>query len=123
MVTMKVDSDKIRDVIGKGSNHQINYWESGASIDIDDDGTINIFGEGLESRDKAVSLIEGITAEAEVGQIYTGKVNKIADFGAFVNILPGKDGLVTSLKSPRSALRKSLIISPKVRKFASSFLM
>ena len=95
MVTMKVDSDKIRDVIGKGgATIRAITEESGASIDIDDDGTITIFGEGLESRDKAVSLIEGITAEAEVGQIYTGKVNKIADFGAFVNILPGKDGLV-----------------------------
>jgi polyribonucleotide nucleotidyltransferase len=95
MVTMKVDSDKIRDVIGKGgATIRSITEESGASIDIDDDGTITIFGEGLESRDKAVSLIEGITAEAEVGQIYTGKVNKIADFGAFVNILPGKDGLV-----------------------------
>ena len=94
MVTMKVDSDKIRDVIGKGgATIRSITEESGASIDIDDDGTITIFGEGLESRDKAVSLIEGITAEAEVGQIYTGKVNKIADFGAFVNILPGKDGL------------------------------
>ncbi len=95
MVTMKVDSDKIRDVIGKGgATIRSITEESGASIDIDDNGTITIFGEGLESRDKAVSLIEGITAEAEVGQIYTGKVNKIADFGAFVNILPGKDGLV-----------------------------
>jgi polyribonucleotide nucleotidyltransferase len=95
MITMKVDSDKIRDVIGKGgATIRSITEESGASIDIDDNGTITIFGEGAESRDKAVALIEGIVAEAEVGQIYTGKVNKIADFGAFVNILPGKDGLV-----------------------------
>ena len=95
MVTMKVDSDKIRDVIGKGgATIRSITEETGASIDIDDDGTITIFGEGLESRDAAVSMIEGIVAEAEVGQIYDGKVVKIADFGAFVNILPGKDGLV-----------------------------
>ena len=64
------------------------------TIDIDDDGTITIFGEGAESRDAAVAMIETITAEAEVGKIYKGKVAKIADFGAFVTILPGKDGLV-----------------------------
>ena len=95
MVTMKVESDKIRDVIGKGgATIRSITEETGASIDIDDDGTITIFGEGVESRDAAVRLIEGIVAEAEVGQIYNGKVVKIADFGAFVNILPGKDGLV-----------------------------
>ena len=122
MVTMKVDSDKIRDVIGKGgATIRSITEESGASIDIDDDGTITIFGEGLESRDKAVSLIEGITAEAEVGQIYTGKVNKIADFGAFVNILPEKMVWFTSLKSPKSVLRKSLTTYLRVRRFASSF--
>jgi len=63
-------------------------------VDIDDNGTITIFGEGSESRDAAVAMIMAITAEAEVGQIYKGKVVKIADFGAFVNILPGKDGLL-----------------------------
>jgi len=95
MVTMKVDSDKIRDVIGKGgATIRSITEESGASIDIDDDGTITIFGEGIESRDAAVSAIEAIVADAEVGQIYVGKVVKIADFGAFVNILPGNDGLV-----------------------------
>jgi len=95
MVTMKVDSDKIRDVIGKGgATIRSITEETGASIDIEDDGTITIFGEGAESRDAAVAHIEAITAEAEIGKIYQGKVVKIADFGAFVNILPGKDGLV-----------------------------
>jgi polyribonucleotide nucleotidyltransferase len=95
MVTMKIDSDKIRDVIGKGgATIRSITEETGATIDIDDNGTITIFGEGAESRDAAVTMIESITAEAEVGQIYTGKVVKIADFGAFVNVLPGKDGLV-----------------------------
>ena len=95
MVTIKVEPEKVRDVIGKGgSTIRSITEESGASIEIEDDGSIIIFGENLESRDAAVASIEAITAEAEVGQIYTGKVAKIADFGAFVNILPGKDGLV-----------------------------
>ncbi len=95
MVTMKIDSDKIRDVIGKGgATIRSITEETGATVDIDDSGTITIFGEGAESRDAAVAMIEAITAEAEVGQIYNGKVAKIADFGAFVTILPGKDGLV-----------------------------
>lgn len=95
MVTMKVDTDKIRDVIGKGGATIRSITETtGATIDIDDDGTVTIFGEGAESRDAAILQIEAITAEPEVGQIYNGKVAKIADFGAFVTILPGKDGLV-----------------------------
>ena len=95
MVTIKIDAEKIRDVIGKGgATIRSITEETGASIDIEDDGTIVIFGEGAESRDAAVDRINMITAEAEVGQIYKGKVVKIADFGAFVNIIPGKDGLV-----------------------------
>jgi polyribonucleotide nucleotidyltransferase len=95
MVTMKVDTDKIRDVIGKGGATIRSITETtGATVDIDDDGTITIFGEGAESRDAAILQIEAITAEPEVGQVYNGKVAKIADFGAFVTILPGKDGLV-----------------------------
>ena len=93
--TIKIDTDKIRDVIGKGgATIRALTEETGASIDIEDDGTIIIFGEDADSRDAAVAKIEAITAEAEVGQIYSGKVVKIADFGAFVNILPGKDGLL-----------------------------
>lgn len=95
MVSVKIEPDKVRDVIGKGgATIRAITEETGASIDIEDDGTITIFGEGAESRDAAVAKIEAITAEPEVGQVYTGKVVKIADFGAFVNILPGKDGLV-----------------------------
>ncbi|MEX2327757.1 MAG: polyribonucleotide nucleotidyltransferase, partial [Pseudomonadales bacterium] len=95
MTTIKVDADKIRDVIGKGgATIRSITEETGASIDIEDDGTITIFGEGAESRDAAIAAINAITAEAEIGKIYQGTVVKIADFGAFVNILPGKDGLV-----------------------------
>jgi polyribonucleotide nucleotidyltransferase len=95
MVTLKIDSDKIRDVIGKGgATIRSITEESGATVDIDDDGTVKIFGQNQEARDKAVAMVEEITAEAEVGAVYTGTVARIVDFGAFVNILPGKDGLV-----------------------------
>jgi polyribonucleotide nucleotidyltransferase len=95
MATMKVDPDKIREVIGKGgATIRSITEESGASIDIDDDGNIRIYGEDADSRDKAIELISRITAEAEVGALYMGKVARIVDFGAFITILPGKDGLV-----------------------------
>jgi polyribonucleotide nucleotidyltransferase len=95
MMTLKVDSDKIRDIIGKGGATIRSITEqSGATVDIDDDGTVRIFGQDMASRDAAVAMVEEITAEAEVGAVYTGKVARIVDFGAFINILPGKDGLV-----------------------------
>ena len=95
MSTMKIDPDKIRDVIGKGGAVIRDLTEkSGASIDLDDDGTVRIYAASQESADKAKEMILAITAEAEVGTIYEGKVARIVDFGAFVTILPGKDGLV-----------------------------
>ncbi|WP_394201563.1 polyribonucleotide nucleotidyltransferase [Marinagarivorans algicola] len=93
--TIKIDSDKIRDIIGKGgATIRALTEETGASIDIEDDGTVKIYasdGEGLKA---AIERIEAITAEAEIGAIYEGKVVRIVDFGAFINFLPGKDGLV-----------------------------
>ncbi len=95
MVTLKVDSDKIRDIIGKGGATIRSITEaSGATVDIDDDGTVRVFGQDMAARDIAVAMIEEITAEAEIGAVYTGTVARIVDFGAFINILPGKDGLV-----------------------------
>jgi len=95
MLTLKVDADKIRDIIGKGgATIRMITEESGATVDIDDDGTVRVFGQDQHARDAAIRMIEEITAEAEVGAVYTGKVARIVDFGAFVNILPGKDGLV-----------------------------
>ncbi len=95
MVALKVDQDKIRDIIGKGGAtiRQITE-DSGATVDINDDGTVKVFGQNQASRDAAVDMIMAITAEAEVGAIYTGKVARIVDFGAFITILPGKDGLL-----------------------------
>ena len=95
MLAMKIDQDKIRDVIGKGgATIRAICEETKASIDIEDDGSIKIFGETKEAAEAARQRVLGITAEAEIGKIYVGKVERIVDFGAFVNILPGKDGLV-----------------------------
>jgi polyribonucleotide nucleotidyltransferase len=93
--TLKVHTDKIRDVIGKGGATIRSITEqTGADVDIEDDGTIRIYAASGEDLRAAVNMIEGITAEAEIGATYEGTVQKIVDFGAFVNFLPGKDGLV-----------------------------
>ncbi|MCP8465433.1 polyribonucleotide nucleotidyltransferase [Pseudomonas sp. ZM23] len=95
MIQMKIDTDKIRDVIGKGgATIRSICEETKASIDIEDDGSVKIYGETKEAAEAAKQRVLGITAEAEIGKIYVGKVERIVDFGAFVNILPGKDGLV-----------------------------
>ena len=94
-ITIKINPDKIRDVIGKGgATIRAITDETGASIDIDDSGTIKIASVDLEAGNEARRRIEQITADVEVGTIYDGKVAKLMDFGAFVTILPGKDGLV-----------------------------
>ena len=95
MVSLKIDQDKIRDIIGKGGAtiRQITE-DSGATVDINDDGTVKVFGQNQSARDAAVEMIMAITAEAEVGAVYTGTVARIVDFGAFITILPGKDGLL-----------------------------
>ncbi len=95
MATLKISVDKIREVIGKGGATIRGITEeTGASVDIDDSGNIRVYGQDASSRDAALLMIQAITAEAEIGKIYHGKVSKIVDFGAFVTILPGKDGLV-----------------------------
>ena len=93
--TMKINTDKIRDVIGKGGAtiRQL-CEETGTTIEIEDDGTVKIAATSGEQADDAINRIKSLTAEVEVDTIYTGKVVRLADFGAFVNILPGKDGLV-----------------------------
>ncbi|MDW0358932.1 polyribonucleotide nucleotidyltransferase [Halomonas venusta] len=95
MATIKIDPDKIRDVIGKGGATIRKICEdTGASIDLDDDGTVRIYAEDKAAAKKAIDTVLAITAEAEIGKLYNGKVVRIADFGAFVNIMPGTDGLV-----------------------------
>ena len=95
IITFRIPTDKIRDVIGKGGAtiRQITE-ETGATVDIDDDGTIKIASVDNAAGQAARTRVEAITADIEVGTVYEGKVQKLMDFGAFVNILPGKDGLV-----------------------------
>jgi polyribonucleotide nucleotidyltransferase len=93
--TMKIPVDKIRDVIGAGGTviRQITA-ETGTQINVEDDGTIQIAATSGEAAEKAIRWIEGLTKDVEVGKEYFGKVTRIMNFGAFVEILPGKEGLV-----------------------------
>jgi len=95
LITMKIHPDKIREVIGKGGTTIRSITEeTGATIDISDDGTVVIASVNREAGDAAKKRIEQIVSDVEPGRIYEGKVAKLMDFGAFVTILPGKDGLV-----------------------------
>jgi polyribonucleotide nucleotidyltransferase len=95
IITIRINPDKIREVIGPGGKVIRSIIEkTGANIDIEDDGRINIASADEQAARAAIELIRGITAEAEIGKIYRGKVKKITDFGAFVEIMPGTDGLV-----------------------------
>lgn len=95
IVTMQVAEDKIRTVIGKGGATIKGLIETtGVDIDISDSGVIQLFSPSLQALENAKKQIQDLVAEIEVGQTYTGRVNKIVDFGAFINVLPGKDGLL-----------------------------
>jgi polyribonucleotide nucleotidyltransferase len=95
IISIRINPDKIREVIGPGGKVIRGIIEkTGANIDIEDDGRINIASADEQAARAAIEMIRGITAEAEIGKIYRGKVKKITDFGAFVEILPGTDGLV-----------------------------
>jgi polyribonucleotide nucleotidyltransferase len=90
-----IPKDKIREVIGSGGKVIREICEvSGAKVDIDDNGTISVSAVNLEASEKAIQMIQGIVAEAEVGKIYEGKVVKLLEFGAFINFLGSKDGLL-----------------------------
>ena len=93
--TIKIHPDKIRDIIGKGgATIRAITEETGSSIDIEDDGTVKVYANDNDALQAALLRINSIVAEAEIGAIYEGTVVRIVDFGAFVNFLPGKDGLV-----------------------------
>lgn len=95
IITMKIDPEKIRDVIGKGGSVIRGITEeTGATIDIDNDGTVKIASVNATAGREARTRIELITADVEVGSVYEGRVARLMDFGAFVTILPGRDGLV-----------------------------
>jgi polyribonucleotide nucleotidyltransferase len=95
IIQIKINPDKIRDVIGPGGKMiRSLVEETGAKIDVSDDGTISIATASSAAAEAAVNRIRGITAEAEIGQTYLGTVSRIVDFGAFVEIFPGTDGLL-----------------------------
>jgi polyribonucleotide nucleotidyltransferase len=120
--TMQVKPDKVRDVIGPGGKNIRNIIaQTGVKIDVEDDGKVNIASADSASLDKAVAMIKELVQEAEVNQIYLGKVRKIMDFGAFVEILPGIDGLVhisqlddTHVKNVRDVLNEGDEVLVKV---------
>ena len=95
IITMKISTEKIKEVIGSGGKVIRSIIEqTGTKIDIEDDGTINIASSDEAAAKKAMEIIKGIVQDAEVGKLYMGKVRKIMDFGAFVEIFPGTDGLL-----------------------------
>ena len=92
---IKIPTDKIRDVIGKGGETIRGIVaQSGASVDVDDEGNVNVFANDTESFEKAVQMVKDVTAVPEVNKVYMGKVAKIVEFGAFVTIMPNQDGLL-----------------------------
>lgn len=112
ITTMKVAEDKIRTIIGKGGATIKGLIEStGVSIDIDDTGVIQLFSPDMQALEEAQKQIKALIAEIEVGQTYQGKVSKIVDFGAFINLLPGKDGLlhISQICSDRSQKVESVL--------------
>ena len=93
--SMQIGVDKIRDVIGKGgATIRSITEETGAQVEVEQDGTVRIYGENAAIAQEVVERIKSITAEVEIGTLYEGKVQRVVEFGAFVNLLPGKDGLV-----------------------------
>jgi polyribonucleotide nucleotidyltransferase len=95
ITTVKVRPEKVRDVIGSGGKNirQI-VSETGVTIDVEDDGTVTIASSDADAAARAVAMVKWLTEDAEIGKIYVGTVKKVVDFGAFVEILPGTEGLV-----------------------------
>jgi len=120
--TLQVRPDKVRDVIGPGGKNIRNVIaQTGAKIDVEDDGKVNIAAVDSAAMEKAIAMIKELVQDAEIGQVYLGKVRKIMDFGAFVEILPGLDGLVhisqlddTHVKNVRDVLNEGDEVLVKV---------
>jgi polyribonucleotide nucleotidyltransferase len=112
ITTLKVKPDKIREIIGPGGKVIRGIIEAtGVKIDVEDDGTVTIASSDEAASKKAIEMVQKIAAEAEVGKIYKGTVRKIVDFGAFVEILPGTDGLIhISQLAPERVRRVSDIL-------------
>ncbi|HEY8656195.1 MAG TPA: polyribonucleotide nucleotidyltransferase [Candidatus Limnocylindria bacterium] len=117
--TVKINPDKIRDIIGPGGKMiRAIQSESGTNIEVEDDGTIRITGAKPEGREKARQMIEGLTKEVEVGEVFDGKVTRIMSIGAFVEYLPGKEGLVrvSEISSERiGRIEDALTVGDKVK--------
>ena len=95
IITIKINPEKIRDIIGKGGATIRKIQEdTGTQINVEDDGTVEIAAVNADNSRAAIQMIEGLTREVEIGGLYLGKVTRIMGFGAFVEILPGKEGLV-----------------------------
>jgi polyribonucleotide nucleotidyltransferase len=95
IITIKINPEKIRDIIGKGGATIRKIQEdTGTEINVEDDGTVEIAAIDADKSRAAIQMIEGLTREVEIGSLYLGKVTRIMAFGAFVEILPGKEGLV-----------------------------
>ena len=107
ILRLMIDPEKIRDVIGPGGKtiRKITA-DTGAQVDVEDDGTVKISSVDPVAGETALKIIEGIVAEAELGAVYTGRVRRIESFGAFVEILPGKDGLVHISELDRGRVEK-----------------
>jgi len=107
ITTVKVKEDQVRTVIGSGGKNirQI-ISETGVTIDVEDDGTVTIASADAEMAARAVAMVKWLTEEAEVGKIYRGTVKKIVDFGAFVEILPGTEGLLHISQIARERIAK-----------------
>jgi len=107
IVTIQINPDRIKDVVGPlGKNIRSIIEKTGCKIDIEDTGAIKIASPSAEAIEEAIELVKGCAQEAEVGEVYTGKVKKIVDFGAFVEILPGLDGLVHISQLARERVEK-----------------
>src|SRR6266581_3878465 len=117
--TIKIQPDKIREVIGPGGKMvRAIQSETGTTIELEDDGTVRITGAKAEGRDRARAMIEGLTKEPEVGEVYDGKVTRIMSIGAFVEYLPGKEGLVriSELSSERvNSVEDAVKVGDKVK--------
>jgi len=107
ITTVKVRPDRVRDVIGSGGKNirQI-VNETGVKIDVEDDGTVTIASSDAEAAARAVCMVKWLTEEAEIGKIYRGTVKRVVDFGAFVEILPGTEGLVHISQLARERVNK-----------------
>src|SRR2546426_3693805 len=107
IITIHIKPDRIRDLIGPGGKMiRAIVEETGVKIDVEDDGTVYVASSDGDSMQRAIDRIRGLTAEAEIGKIYRGTVRKVVDFGAFVEILPGTDGLVHISQLAHERVRK-----------------